>query len=295
MAAPEILLQTTIPFELDNWHVGRFSLLRDHLASLRNPDGSPRYDVLARNREPDAEGNDPVLSALGDSDVAELWLFAVDVGDGLSNKDSAGLHAFRRRGGGILTARDHQDLGLCLTCLHSLGSVNYFHSQHPEEDDSRRVRDDSYTSSIDYPNYHSGSNGDYQTVAALEPIHELLRSPKAPGGVIRQFPAHPHEGAVGPDGVKGARTIATGSSTVTHRPFASAVVLEGDVDDDGKPLGRAVAESTFHHFCDYNWDIAKGCPSFVSEKPSDGIARDPQPLEIFKDYVTNLAGWLARP
>ena len=35
-----ILMQTTIPFEADNWHVGRFSLLREHLAALKGEDGS---------------------------------------------------------------------------------------------------------------------------------------------------------------------------------------------------------------------------------------------------------------
>jgi hypothetical protein len=32
--------------------------------------------------------------------------------------------------------------------------------------------------------------------------------------------------------------------------------------------GRAIAESTFHHFADYNWDPRRGSPDFVSEPPS---------------------------
>jgi hypothetical protein len=295
MAAPQILLQTTIPLWVDDWHIGRFSLLREHLAGLRDEHGEPRYEVLVRNREPDAKGDDPVLRELGSSDIAELWLFGVDTGDGLSEGDAAGITAFRRRGGGVLTARDHQDLGSCMTCLGSLGRVNYFHSKHPELDESRRTRDDTFDMDIDFPNYHSGNNGDYQTIVPLEPVHELLRSAKAPGGVIAQFPAHPHEGAVGTDGLPHARAIATGTSQMTGRTFNLAVVLERDVDEAGKPLGRAVAESTFHHFADYNWSIAAGCPTFVKDPPGDGIARDPQPLEIFKDYVTNLAAWLCGP
>jgi len=294
MDAPQILIQTTIPMSPDDWHVGRFSLLREHLASLTNPDGSPRYEVLARNREPDEHGDDPVLRDLGDSDVTQLWLLAVDTGDGLSPKDAAGLHAFRRRGGGLLTARDHQDMGLCLLCLDSLGRVNYFHSKHPEAEESRRARDESF-SHIDYPNYHSGENGDYQTIVPTEPVHELLRSARAPGGVITQFPAHPHEGAVGTDGLPQARSIATGKSTNTGRTFNIAIALENDVDHAGRPLGRAVAESSFHHFTDYNWNIALGCPSFVIDPPGDEIAKNPHPLEIFKDYVTNLADWLSHP
>jgi hypothetical protein len=292
---PQILLQTTIPLLVDDWHVGRFSLLRKHLAGLQNADGSPRYEVLARNLEREDDGNDPVLRDLGASDVAELWLIAVDTGDGLSPAEAAGIAAFRRRGGGVLTARDHQDLGSCLMCLGSIGRVNYFHSLHRELDETRHTRDDTFATTIDFPNYHSGSNGDYQTILPQEPVHELLRSSRAPGGIITQFPAHPHEGAVGTDGLGQARVIACGTSSISGLNFNTAVALENDVDQNGSKLGRAVAESTFHHFVDYNWDIASGMPSFVTDPPGDGIAKDPATLEIYKDYVTNLAAWLCGP
>jgi len=36
----QILLQTTIPERLDDWHIGRFSLLREYLASLKDPAGN---------------------------------------------------------------------------------------------------------------------------------------------------------------------------------------------------------------------------------------------------------------
>jgi len=45
-----ILLQTTIPEIDDNWHIGRFSLLRDHLASLKDEAGNALCRVTARNR-----------------------------------------------------------------------------------------------------------------------------------------------------------------------------------------------------------------------------------------------------
>ena len=59
-----ILLQTTIPETEDDWHVGRFSLLRDHLASLKDDAGNCLWQVTARNRESDAGTHDPVLSTL---------------------------------------------------------------------------------------------------------------------------------------------------------------------------------------------------------------------------------------
>ena len=143
------------------------------------------------------------------------------------------------------------------------------------------------------PNYHSGANGDYQPVFAAEPVHELLRTARTPSGRIEWFPAHPHEGAVSaPAEDPRARVIARGRSTVTGRTFNLAVCLDGETTPDGRPLGRAVACSTFHHFVDLNWDTDAGAPSFVTDRPGDGIARDPSRLATFKDYVHNIARWL---
>ena len=106
-----ILLQTTIPAIEDDWNIARFSLLRDHLASIKDDHGVPLYKVTTRNREVDSAGNDTVLSVLDTTDFDELWLFAVDTGDGLSSADCEGITRFHQRGGGILATRDHQDLG----------------------------------------------------------------------------------------------------------------------------------------------------------------------------------------
>jgi hypothetical protein len=57
-------------------------------------------------------------------------------------------------------------------------------------------------------------------------------------------------------------------------------------------MGRAIAESTFHHFADYNWDLDRGAPSFVTEPPGRQIKDDPSRLAVFKDYVRNIATWL---
>ncbi len=87
--------------------------------------------------------------------------------------------------------------------------------------------------------------------------------------------------------------IATGTSQVTKRPFNLIVAFEKGRDGHGHTLGRAVAESSFHHFVDYNWDTSVGCPSFVMEPPGDQIKRRPERLEDVKTYVRNLALWLA--
>jgi hypothetical protein len=288
-----ILLQTTIPFVEDDWHIGRFSLLRNFLASLKDEAGNLLYQITTRDREQDADGNEPVLSTLDSSDFDELWLFAVDTGDGLTVADCEGITRFRQRGGGILTTRDHQDLGTSLCTLGGIGRAHFFHSKNPEPDTSRHIPDDTETTSISWPNYHSGANGDYQTIVVKSP-HELLRNPASPKGVIEFFPAHPHEGAVGvPDGEEHARVIATGQSQVTKRPFNLVVAFDSTRDSHGNVLGRGIAESSFHHLVDYNWDTDMGCPTFLAEPPGDGYKRNPQALEDIKTYVGNVARWLA--
>jgi hypothetical protein len=289
-----ILLQTTIPMREDDWHIGRFNLLRDHLASLKNDEGEPLFEVTARDRELDEAGNDPVLSTLGESDYDELWIFAVDAGDGLTSEDCAGITRFRQRGGGILSTRDHQDLGSSLCTLGGIGRAHFFHTKNPEPDESRHIADDQATKNISWPNYHSGSNGDYQKITAVEPVHELLRNSSSASGLTELFPAHPHEGAVGvPEGEEHARVIATGTSQSTGRPFNLIVAFERADDKHGNTLGRAIAESSFHHLVDYNWDVDAGCPGFVEEPPGDGYKREPHALEDIKTYVRNAALWLA--
>ena len=287
----KILLQTTIPYTEDDWHIGRFSLLTEHLRSLKDADGKALYDVTTRDRETDAAGNDPVLSSLDTSEFDQLWLFAVDIGDGLTGDDCAGITRFRKRGGGIFSSRDHNDLGSSLCTLGGIGCAHYFHSRNPDPDPTRHRRDDQVTTSIDYPNYHSGSNGDYQNIVVEAP-HELLR--RADRSFIEYFPAHPHEGGVGaPAADDSAKVIATGQSLATGNIFNLVVAFEHSHDENGNHLGRAIAESSFHHVVDYNWNTDMGCPTFLEEPPGDGIKREPEKLDDIKQYVANAARWLS--
>jgi hypothetical protein len=229
-----------------------------------------------------------VLSHVDDLGYDQVWLMAVDVGDGLTAADAYAIRRFRENGGGVLTARDHQDLGCCLSRLGSLGVVNEFHDTTV---DPATMCDDQDTPTISWPNYHSGANGDYQPVLADGPVHALLRTNRTASGRIEWFPAHPHEGLVSAN-IGFASALAQGRSATTGRRFNLAVLLDGEVGPDGRPMGRAIAESTFHHFADYNWDLDRGAPSFVTEAPGTQIKTDPSRLEIFKDYVRNIATWL---
>ena len=283
-----ILLQTTIEGQEDDWNIGRFSHLKAFLEGLRDENGQPAFRVTARDRGERGQ-DDPVLSRLHESDVDQLWLFAVDVGDGLTEGDCAAITQFRRAGGTMMVTRDHMDLGSSICTLGGIGAAHHFHTRNPETDEERRCIDDRVTTDISWPNYHSGSNGDYQQVRVVGNVHPLLHDPESETGVIRFLPSHPHEGAVGaPPEDASSRVILQGCSQTTGRDFNLAVVFEASADG-----GRAVAESTFHHFADYNWDVTAGCPTFVSEAPGDGIQRFPEALRSTHRYVRNIAFWLA--
>lgn len=154
----KILLQTTISDCFDDWGIDRFALLAGKLRTAG-------HEVVARNRS-DKSGDDPILSRLDELGFDQLWLMAVDSGDALTAADAEAILRFRCNGGGVLTARDHQDLGCCVLRLGSLGRVNQFHDPTV---DQRLLCDDKDTPSICWPNYHSGANGDYQPVFAEEP------------------------------------------------------------------------------------------------------------------------------
>ncbi|WP_454760315.1 hypothetical protein [Caulobacter segnis] len=283
-----ILLQTTIPPTADDWSIARFSLLRNLLVGAVDGEGRPLYAVEARDRGP-VGVPDPVLSRLDDSEFDQLWLFAVDVGNGLATEDCEAISRFHAAGGALMITRDHMDLGSSVCTLGGVGLAHRFHSKNLEPDPRRHVRDDEETQTISWPNYRSGANGDYQVIQVVEPTHPILLAPSSPTGVLRYLPAHPHEGAViVPAGAK-ARVVAMGRSLATDRNFNLAVAFERG--DEGGP---AIVQSTFHHFTDYNWDLSRGCPSFVSERPGEGMAREPQALEDTQRYALNVAAWLGR-
>jgi hypothetical protein len=288
----KILLQTTIPYTEDDWHIGRFSLLTAHLKSLTDENGDALYEVTARNLEHDENGHDKVLNKLNESDFDELWLFALDSDGVLSKEDCSAITKFRQSGKGIFTTRDHQDMGTSLCTVGGIGAAHYFHSKQFDPEQNRNHRDDDGTPMIDFPNYHSGSNGDYQKITAVEPVHELLK--RGDGSTIEYFPSHPHEGGVGkPETDNSASVIARSKSQTTGTDFNLIVAFERGEDTHGNHCGRGIAESSFHHLVDYNWDISKGCPTFLSEPPGSGVKNNPERLEDIKTYVANLAKWLA--
>jgi hypothetical protein len=281
----KVLLQTTIPATADDWSIARFSRLGALLRDQRDAEGRPVFEVTMRDRDPPG-APDQLLSALDRSEFDEMWLFAVDTGDGLTIEDCEAISRFRRNGGGLLVTRDHMDLGSSLCTLGGVGNAHYFHSRNPDPDVANRTNDDPYTTSISWPNFHSGANGDFQEIAVVGPAHPVLTA--SASRAIRFLPSHPHEGAVAAPEGEDARVIATGVSKVTGRRFNIAVAFE-----PGAKGGPAIAQSTFHHFSDYNWDTRVGAPSFVDEPPGDAIMRTPQAMADTHRYVLITAYWLA--
>jgi len=288
MAEPKkILLQTTIPTTEDDWSIARFSQLATLLREQRNESGNPLYEVTSRDRDPPGRP-DSVLSTIDQSDFDELWLFAVDTGDGLTEEDCAAISRFRKSGRGLLVTRDHMDLGSSVCTLGGVGQAHYFHSKHQDPDVERHKRDDPYTTNIDWPNFHSGANGDFQEVEVVGPAHPVLANAQSPTGSIRYLPSHPHEGGIGVPEGENALVILKGKSQATGVDFNISVAFE-----PGEHGGPAIAESTFHHFADYNWDPQSGCPTFVSEKPGDGLRRVPEAMADTHRYALNIAAWLS--
>jgi hypothetical protein len=282
----KILLQTTIPTTEDDWSIARFSRLVALLREQSDQRGTPLYHVTMRDR--DERGRpDSVLSTIDESDFDQLWLFAVDVGNGLTEADCDAISRFRKSGRGLLVARDHMDLGSSVCTLGSVGKAHYFHSKQQDPDPEKRKIDDPYTTYISWPNFHSGANGDFQEIEVVGPAHPVLADERSPTRSIRLLPAHPHEGGIGAPVGEDARVIVQGRSKVTGAGFNIAVAFE-----PGERGGPAIAQSTFHHFADYNWDTRSGCPTFVSEPPGDGMQRVKEALADTKRYALNIAAWL---
>ncbi len=284
----KVLLQTTIPVIEDDWSIARFSKLATFLGAQRDGDGHPLFAVTTRDRDP-AGKPDSVLLRLDESNYDEVWLFAVDTGDGLTSEDCEAISRFRASGRGLLVTRDHMDLGSSICTLGGVGKAHYFHTRNLDPDPAKRAVDDPYTTYISWPNFHSGANGDFQEIEIVGPLHSVVADPASPTGALRFLPSHPHEGAVGAPGDRSTPVSSLrGKSKVTGRLFNIAVAFE-----PGNGGGPAIAQSTFHHFADYNLDTDAGAPSFVDEPPGDAMQRTPQALSDTHRYFRNVALWLA--
>src|ERR1700691_5697768 len=102
----KVLLQTTIPTTEDDWSIARFSRLAALLRGSHDRGACPLFEVRMRDGDPPG-APDALLSSLDQSDFDEMWLFAVDVGNGLNVEDCGAIARVRRSGRGPLVTRGH--------------------------------------------------------------------------------------------------------------------------------------------------------------------------------------------
>src|SRR5215469_14570904 len=112
--ATRILLKTTIGAIENDWNVGRFSLLAEHLRSLRDASGHPLYEVVARNRADNPADDDVDLAELGGA-YDQLARSGTDGRGALTAGDVEHINRFRSQGCGTRLGRHHEDLGACVT------------------------------------------------------------------------------------------------------------------------------------------------------------------------------------
>ncbi len=151
----------------DDWSIARFGLL-GRLLRESPVAGGRGFEVTMRDRDP-LGAPDSVLPKLDGSDFDEMWLFAVDVGDGLNRRGLRRHLAFspqwsradghpRSHGLGLLCT----DLGWCRPGS-SFSFAQSGSGFHPARGRRRR-----YGGNF-LPNYHSGANGDFQRISVADP------------------------------------------------------------------------------------------------------------------------------
>ena len=89
------------------------------------------------------------------------------------------------------------------------------------------------------------------------------------------------------------REDAMAMARMLHRLYALPMLTVALVEGAAFGGGAGIAESSFHHFADYNWDTRSGCPSFVTERPGEGMQRVPEALADTHRYALNVAAWLS--
>jgi len=160
----KILLQTTIQHARMTGLSRGFQSWQIFFRKIEDETGTRLFGITARDRENLASGDDRILSKLDETDFDQLWLFGVDVGGGL---------------GGWIARRSADSVSVAAPSLlratiktwgfpfaHSAASVPRITSTPgtPNPIPNGVFADDIETPGISWPNYHSGSNGDFQRV-----------------------------------------------------------------------------------------------------------------------------------
>jgi hypothetical protein len=280
-AAPQALLLSTIATDRNDWHIGRFSLLADMIRRA-GQELDPSFSLNISDYPTSDSERQTLQADLAAGRYSQVWLIAPDMDNGPDPGFFRALETAVKVGTDLVIARDHTDLGCCLLelkdCLGDVGQTQTFQRTWTDLPKDREYADPA-CAAIVTPCVVTGQNGGVQ-ICRQRAEHPLLNfASMIPGHLV--IPAHPHEGVIRK--VTASQTVLLSSFSITSgREQTTAIVDEAD----GR--GMVLHHSTFHHFADYNLDVAAGAPDFVLDPPSTQIADSPALLNDIKAYVRSV-------
>ena len=280
-AAPQALLLSTIATDRNDWHIGRFSLLADMIRRA-GQELDPSFSLNISDYPTSNAERQTLQADLASGRYSQVWLIAPDMDNGPDAGFFRALETSVKAGTDLVIARDHTDLGCCLLelkdCLGDVGQTQTFQRTWTNLPKDREYADPD-SAAIVTPCVVTGQNGGVQ-ICRQRAEHPLLNfASMIPGHLV--IPAHPHEGVIRK--VAASQTVLLSSFSITSgREQTTAIVDEAD----GR--GMVLHHSTFHHFADYNLDVAAGAPDFVLDPPSNQIADSPTLLNDIKAYVRSV-------
>jgi len=279
--APQALLLSTIATDANDWHIGRFSRLGDMIRTA-GEEMDPSFNLTISDY-PTSDADRKVLQDdLSSGRYGQIWLIAPDLDNGPDAGFFRALEAAVKGGTDLVIARDHTDLGCCLLelkdCLDDVGQTQTFQRTWTDLPKDREYADPT-CAAIVTPCVVTGQNGGVQ-ICRQRAEHPLLNfASMIPGHLV--IPAHPHEGVIRK--VAASQTVLLSSFSITSgREQTTAIV------DEAEGRGMVLHHSTFHHFADYNLDVAMRAPDFVLDPPSRQIAESPALLNDIKAYVRSV-------
>ena len=279
--APQALLLSTIATDANDWHIGRFSLLGTMIRTA-GEEMDPSFNLTVSDYPTSDADRKALQDDLSSGRYGQIWLIAPDLDNGPDAGFFRALEAAVKGGTDLVIARDHTDLGCCLLelkdCLDDVGQTQTFQRTWTDLPKDREYADPA-CAAIVTPCVVTGQNGGVQ-ICRQRAEHPLLNfASMIPGHLV--IPAHPHEGVIRK--VAASQTVLLSSVSITSgREQTTAIVDEAD----GR--GMVLHHSTFHHFADYNLDVAAGAPDFVLDPPSTQIADSPALLNDIKAYVRSV-------
>lgn len=285
--APQALLLSTIATDANDWHIGRFSLLGAMIRTA-GEEMDPSFNLTISDYPTSDVDRKALQDDLSSGRYGQIWLIAPDMDNGPDTGFFRALEAAVKGGTDLVIARDHTDLGCCLLelkdCLDDVGQTQTFQRTWTDLPKDREYADPA-CAAIVTPCVVTGQNGGVQ-ICRQRAEHPLLNfASMIPGHLV--IPAHPHEGVIRK--VAASQTVLLSSFSITSgREQTTAIV------DEAEGRGMVLHHSTFHHFADYNLDVAKGAPDFVLDPPSTQIADSPALLNDIKAYVRSVVHYASR-